>query len=89
MANSKQAEKRARQSADRRAANMSQRSTLRTAIKKARAAIGTGVAADAAKEMQAATSIIDKIAGKGIIHRNKAARTKSRLAAKVKALAAA
>lgn len=87
MANSKQAEKRARQDLTRRARNMSLRSTYRTALKKARVAL-VGAAADAAEQVRATVSTLDKVAGQGVIHPNKAARLKSQLARKLKAGAA-
>jgi small subunit ribosomal protein S20 len=89
MANTKQAAKRAKQSLKHRSANVQLRTTLRTSIKKVAKAIEAGdvKAADAALRTEGAA--IDKIARKGIIHRNKAARHKSRLAKKVKALAGA
>ena len=86
MANTKQAAKRAKQSQKRRGANVSLRTTLRTAIKKVQKAIEGGDAAGAEAALRAETSTLDRIARKGIIHKNKAARHKSRLAAKVKAL---
>lgn len=86
MANSKQAEKRARQSEKARAHNASLRTTLRTAIKKVRKAVEGGDKAAAQAVFQASTSVIDRIADKKIIHKNKAARHKSRLAAVIKAL---
>ena len=89
MANSKQAEKRARQAVKLRAQNMSQRSTLRTAIKKVQAAIATGDKAAAQAVYKETVSTIDHIADKRIIHKNKAARHKSRLSAAVKWLALA
>ena len=89
MANSKQAEKRARQAVKLRAQNMSQRSTLRTAIKKVQAAIATGDRAAAQAVYKETVSTIDHIADKRIIHKNKAARHKSRLSAAVKGLALA
>jgi small subunit ribosomal protein S20 len=79
LANSAQATKRARQAEKSRQQNNSQRSKLRTAIKKVIAAIQAGET-DAAKEAySAAMPIIDSAAGKGLIHKNKAARHKSRL----------
>jgi small subunit ribosomal protein S20 len=79
LANSAQATKRARQAEKSRQRNASQRSKLRTAIKKVIAAIQAGET-DAAKEAyNAAMPIIDSTAGKGLIHKNKAARHKSRL----------
>lgn len=86
MANSKQAAKRARKSSEQRVSNMSLRTTLRTAIKKVQKAIGLGDSKAAATSLDKEASTIDKMANRGIIHKNKAARHKSRLAAKVKAL---
>jgi small subunit ribosomal protein S20 len=86
MANSAQARKRARQAVDRRALNMSQRSTLRTAIKKVRKAIEVGDKAAAQAVFLQSQSVIDSIADKGIVHKNTAARNKSRLSAAIKAL---
>jgi small subunit ribosomal protein S20 len=86
MANTKQAAKRAKKSIKQRATNMSQRTALRSAIKKVQKAV---VAADhtaARASLKAEQSIIDAMAGKRIIHKNKAARHKSRLAAQIKAL---
>jgi small subunit ribosomal protein S20 len=88
MANSPQAKKRARQGEKRRQHNASLRSVVRTSIKKVLAAVDSGNAEDASKAYNAAVPIIDRMADKGIIHKNKASRHKSRLAAKVKALAA-
>lgn len=87
MANTAQARKRARQAVQQNMHNSSQRSTLRTAIKVARKAIAGGDKAAAALVFQASVSTIDRIADKKIIHKNKAARHKSRLAAALKALA--
>lgn len=87
MANTKQAAKRARQAVKARSHNMSQRSELRTAIKKVTAAIATGDQAAAEAVLRASTSTIDSIADKKIIHKNKAARHKSRLTAAVRAIA--
>lgn len=89
MANTPGARKRARQSEVRRAHNAAQRSTLRTAIKNVRKAIAAGDKAAAEKVLRDATSIIDRIADKNVIHKNTAARNKSRLSAGVKALAKA
>ena len=88
MANTKQAAKRAKQSLKHRGANVSLRTELRTAIKKVTKAIEAGDAKTADAALRAETSTLDRIAGKGIIHKNKAARHKSRLAARLKALAA-
>ncbi len=88
MANSAQARKRARQAIVRRAHNMSLRSELRTAIKKVRKAVAAGDKAAAQSVFKESQSVIDSIADKKIIHKNAAARHKSRLSAAIKALAA-
>ena len=87
MANTAQARKRARQAIKLNAQNSSQRSTLRTAIKAVRKAILAGDKAVATSIFQSSISTIDSIADKKIIHKNKAARHKSRLSAALKALA--
>lgn len=87
MANTAQAKKRARQAEGRRQQNASQRSMLRTYIKKVLKAVQDGKKADAQSALQAATPVIDKMTSKGMIHKNKAARHKSRLSARIKALA--
>jgi len=86
MANSAQARKRARQAVKQRAHNVGLRSALRTAIKKVRKAIGTGDKAAAQAVFKESQSIIDSIADKKIVHKNAAARQKSRLSAAIKAL---
>ena len=86
MANSKQAKKRAVQSEKRRQHNGSRRSMMRTLVKKVLAAIEAGDKEAATKELAAATPILDRYASKGLIHKNKAARSKSRLNAAIKAL---
>lgn len=88
MANSPQAKKRARQAEKRRSHNASLRSLVRTQIKKVIAAIGTGDAEQAKAAYASAIPVIDRLADKGIIHKNKAARHKSRLNSQIKALAA-
>jgi small subunit ribosomal protein S20 len=88
VANSPQAKKRARQAEKRRTHNASLRSLVRTKIKHVVAAIGTGDAEQAKAALESAVPVIDRMADKGIIHKNKAARHKSRLNAQVKALAA-
>jgi small subunit ribosomal protein S20 len=87
MANTASARKRAQQSETQRQHNASLRSELRTAVKNARKAIEAGDKKAAETILQTATSTIDRIADKNIIHKNKAARHKSRLAAAVKAMA--
>ncbi|RLV61435.1 30S ribosomal protein S20 [Parashewanella curva] len=88
MANSKSAKKRAIQSEKRRQHNASRRSMLRTYLKKVIAAIKAGDHAAATEAFNAAQPIVDRMATKGLIHKNKAARHKARLNAKIKALAA-
>lgn len=88
MANTAQARKRARQSVKVNAHNAALRSTLRTAIKKVIKAIQSGDKAAATAAFNANVPVIDRIADKKIIHKNKAARHKSRLSAAIKALAA-
>ncbi|XOT97603.1 30S ribosomal protein S20 [Alcaligenes pakistanensis] len=87
MANTAQARKRARQAVARNKHNASIRSMLRTAIKRVRQAVEAGDKTAANEVFRKATSIIDRVADKNIIHKNKAARHKSRLSAAVKALA--
>ncbi len=87
MANTAQARKRARQAVVRNKHNSSLRSMLRTSIKRVRQAIDAGDKAAASEVFQKATSVIDRIADKNIIHKNKASRHKSRLASAIKALA--
>jgi small subunit ribosomal protein S20 len=87
MANTKGARKAARQSAKRRTHNTSLRSTLRTAITRVKKAIQAGDKAAAAKVYRDSVSVLDRIADKKIIHKNKASRHKSRLAAQIKGLA--
>ena len=89
MANSAQARKRARQTVKQRAHNISLRSTLRTAIKRVRQAVASGDKAAARNVFSQSMSVIDRIADKKIIHKNKAARHKRRLSAQIKALPAA
>lgn len=86
MANIKSARKRARQSVTRRSHNVALKSRMRTAMKKVLASIAAGNQAEAQALYAAAVPEIDKMANKGLIHANKAARHKSRLAARIKAL---
>ena len=86
MANSAQARKRARQAAARRDHNAAQRSELRTAIKKVVYAVEAGEKDAAQAAYKAAVPTIDSMAGKGIIHKNKAARHKSRLNSHVRSM---
>ena len=86
MANSKQAKKRVRQAEKHRQHNASMRSMLRTYIKKVVANIATGDHSASIASLQEATPVIDRMVNKGIIHKNKAARHKSRLCAQIKKL---
>ena len=87
MANTKSAEKAARQSTKHRARNDAMTSKLRTAIRKATHAVQSGKQDEAIAALAEATPVIDGMVNKGIIHRNKAARHKSRLTKQVRALA--
>lgn len=87
MANSPQARKRARQAERRRIRNASDRSRARSSVKKVVAAIEAGDREVAASALRLAEPVIDKMAAKGILHRNKAARHKRRLAARIRQLA--
>jgi small subunit ribosomal protein S20 len=87
MANSAQARKRARQAEATRQRNASQKSALRTAVKKVRKAIASGDKAAAGKVFGESQSVIDRIADKKVVHKNLASRTKSRLAQAIKAMA--
>lgn len=89
MANTKQAKKRVRQAEKSRQQNASMRSMLRTYIKKVLAAIASGNQETALNSLKEATPIIDRMVNKGIIHKNKAARHKSRLTGHVKKMAEA
>ncbi len=81
--------KRARQDIKLNAANTAQRSKFRTVIKNVQKAVAAGKKDEAAALYKTAVSVIDSVADKGLFHKNKAARHKSRLSAKVKALALA
>lgn len=87
MANSAQAAKRARQAEKHRQHNASMRSAMRTTVKKTVAAIEAGDQAAAAAAFKDAQASLDSMARKGIITKNKAARSKSRLNASIKAMA--
>jgi small subunit ribosomal protein S20 len=82
-----QARKRARQGETRRIRNASQRSMARTYIKRVNAAIESNNAEEASEAFLKAVPVIDKMITKGILHKNQAARYKSRLNKKIKALA--
>ncbi len=86
MANSAQSRKRARQAERHRQRNASYRSMFRTFIKKVVAAIEAGDKEQAREAYQRAVAVIDKTANKGLIHKNKAARHKSRLNARIQGM---
>lgn len=87
MANTAQAKKRAKQAEKSRIRNAGQRSNLRTFIKKVIAAVNAGDKEKAQAAFNTAVPIIDSAVNKGLIHKNKASRSKSRLNQKVKSLA--
>jgi small subunit ribosomal protein S20 len=80
--------KRARQDVKLNAANTALRSRFRTVIKNVQKAAASGDKAKATDLFKSAQSVIDSVADKGLFHKNKASRHKSRLAARLKALAA-
>ncbi|MEZ8143725.1 30S ribosomal protein S20 [Enterovibrio norvegicus FF-33] len=86
MANIKSAKKRAIQSEKRRQHNASRRSMMRTYLKKTITAIAAGDKEAATKAFAEAQPILDRMATKGLIHKNKAARHKASLVAQIKAL---
>ncbi|MDX1303299.1 30S ribosomal protein S20 [Photobacterium sp.] len=86
MANIKSAKKRAITSEKRRQHNASRRSMMRTFFKKVITAIEAGEKENATKAFADMQPVLDRMATKGLIHKNKAARNKARLAAKIKAL---
>jgi small subunit ribosomal protein S20 len=83
MPNHKSAEKRVRQNEKRRDVNRNNRGRLRTSIRKLRAALTTGDASTVQELLPATISTIDKAVQKGVLHRNAAARYKSRLTTRV------
>ena len=86
MANTKSAEKAARQAEKHRARNVALRSRMRSAIRKVTAAVAGGNQEAAKASYQEAVPLIDTLVTKQIIHRNKANRHKSRLAARIRAM---
>jgi len=86
LANSAQSRKRARQAEKHRQGNASYRSMFRTFIKKVIAAVEAGDKEQAQSAYSSAVAVIDKTANKGLIHKNKAARQKSRLNARIRAM---
>jgi len=89
LANIKSAKKRAKQAVVRNARNGSQRSMMRTALKKVIKALESNDRAGAESAYKTAEPILDRYATRGLIHKNKANRHKSRLTARIRALAAA
>lgn len=86
MANTDSARKRSRQAEKQRRHNSGLRSTLRSALKDVNKAISAGDKDVAKQALSRSSGIVDRIADKKIIHKNKAARHKSRLAAAIKAM---
>lgn len=86
MANIKSAEKAARQAEKHRARNVALRSRMRSAIREVTSAVAAGNKQAAEASYRAAVPLIDTLVNKQIVHRNKAARHKSRLAARVRAM---
>ena len=86
MANIKSAEKAARQAEKHRARNVALRSRMRSAIREVTSAVVAGNKQAAEASYRAAVPLIDTLVNKQIVHRNKAARHKSRLAARVRAM---
>ena len=89
MASHDSALKAHRQNLERRERNRQMRTRLRRALRDIRAAIDAGTAADVKEALQSTVSLVDKMAGKGLIHRNTAARYKSRLASRAASKSAA
>jgi small subunit ribosomal protein S20 len=86
VANTKSAEKAARRAETNRTRNVALRSRMRSALRKVGDALTAGNKADATAALKDAQPIIDSLVNKNVIHRNKAARHKSALAARIKAM---
>jgi small subunit ribosomal protein S20 len=86
MANIKSARKRARQALKRRSHNLSLRTAARSAIKSVQKAVQAGDKKAAAAALARSQAVIDRVAAKGVLHPNAAARHKSRLAHAIKAM---
>ena len=86
MANTKSAEKAALQAEKRRTRNIVLRSRMRTAVRKVGESLAAGKKDEATARYKLAASAVDSLVNKNIIHRNKASRHKSRLAARLKAI---
>tara|TARA_Y100001933_G_scaffold20379_1_gene17602 strand:- start:1171 stop:1443 length:273 start_codon:yes stop_codon:yes gene_type:complete len=89
MANTESAKKRVRQNVKRRALNRWRMRNMRTAIKAFDKALANGELDNAASAFKTASAVVDKTAQKGVIHRNQAARRKSRMSARLKKAKAA
>jgi small subunit ribosomal protein S20 len=87
MANTRSAQKRMRQSEKRRVRNATTRSGVRSAVRTVRSALESGAAAEARAQLTRAIRLLDKAVTKGVLHRNTAARRKSRLTRQLNALA--
>jgi small subunit ribosomal protein S20 len=87
MANTRSAQKRMRQSEKRRVRNATTRSGVRSAVRTVRSALESGAAAEARAQLTRAIRLLDKAVTKGVLHRNAAARRKSRLTRQLNALA--
>ena len=87
MANTKSAEKAARQAVKHRNRNVALRSRQRSALRTANEAISSGDKTKATAAVRAAASSVDSLVNKGLVHKNKASRHKKRMAAKLKKLA--
>ncbi|NBU25829.1 MAG: 30S ribosomal protein S20 [Gammaproteobacteria bacterium] len=87
MANTKSAEKAARQAVKHRTRNVALRSRQRSALRTANEAIASGDKTKATAAVRAAASSVDSLVNKGLVHKNKASRHKKRMAAKLKKLA--
>jgi small subunit ribosomal protein S20 len=83
VAHTVSAKKRIRQNAKRNARNRARKSRIRTEVTKVRQTAASGDAAAAEKQLREASKVIDQVAAKGTIHKNKAARLRSRLARRV------
>ena len=89
MANTKSAEKAARRAETNRTRNVALRSRMRSALRKVSDAVTAGNKTEASTALKEAQPVIDSLVNKNVIHRNKAARHKSALSARVKAMSAA
>ena len=88
MAHTLSAKKRIRQSAKRRLQNRDRKRVIRIGLKKAQAVVAGGDKATSAEELKKAQVVLDRMSSRGAIHKNTAARRKSKLAKKVNKLAA-